>query len=114
MAVANKSTQTSANTKTANTSDAAINEQIDQLREDIAGISKLLAKRGSEDVIRFQDRTKANLQAVAEKATDVLGEANKEVGRAEARMMLEIRKKPLAAVGIAAGVGLLIGLMSRK
>lgn len=39
MAVANKSTQT---TKTDSTSDAAINEQIDQLRKDIAGISQIL------------------------------------------------------------------------
>ncbi|SNY91314.1 protein of unknown function [Cohaesibacter sp. ES.047] len=111
MAVANKSTQT---TKTDSTSDAAINEQIDQLRKDIAGISQILAKRGSEDVIRFQDRAKASALTAADKATEALTDANKELGRAEAKVMLEIRKKPLAAIGIAAGVGLLVGLMSRK
>ncbi|SFO14777.1 protein of unknown function [Cohaesibacter marisflavi] len=103
-----------ANNKSESTKDADLNKQIEELRSDIASITELLAKRGSEDVINLQDRARGAAKTAVEKAQEKLTDLNDDAGRAEARMMLEIRKKPLAAVGLAAGVGFLAALMVRK
>lgn len=101
--------------KTADTANSeALNEQIEQLRSDISNITDLLAKRGTQDVIQFQERAKLAAQSVSERTQEAVEALNDQAGRAEAKMMLEIRKKPLAAVGIAAGVGFLAALLVRK
>ena len=103
-----------ANNKSETAKEADLNKQIEELRSDIASITELLAKRGAEDVINLQDRARGVAKAAVEKAQDTLTVLNEDAGRAEARMMLEIRKKPLAAVGLAAGVGFLAALLVRK
>jgi len=100
--------------KTSSAKEVDLSKEIEQLRSDIEGITELLAKRGSEEVINFQDRARGAAQVAVEKAQEKLTDLNEDVGRAEARMMLEIRKKPLAAVGVAAGVGFLAALLVRK
>ncbi|TLP49294.1 DUF883 family protein [Cohaesibacter sp. CAU 1516] len=100
--------------KTNSAKEVDLSKEIEQLRSDIEGITDLLAKRGTEDVINLQDRARGAAKVAVEKAQDKLTDLNEDVGRAEARMMLEIRKKPLAAVGVAAGVGFLAALLVRK
>ena len=103
-----------ANNKSESTKDADLTKQIEELRSDIASITELLAKRGSEDVINLQERARGVAKSAVDKAQDKLTDLSEDAGRAEARMMLEIRKKPLAAVGLAAGVGFLAALLVRK
>ncbi|WP_114011271.1 glycine zipper domain-containing protein [Cohaesibacter intestini] len=100
--------------KTNSAKEVDLSKEIEQLRSDIEGITDLLAKHGTEDVINLQDRARGAAKVAVEKAQDKLTDLNEDVGRAEARMMLEIRKKPLAAVGVAAGVGFLAALLVRK
>nr|WP_319515933.1 hypothetical protein [uncultured Cohaesibacter sp.] len=103
-----------ANNKSESTKDADLNKQIEELRSDIKSITELLAKRGSEDVINLQDRARGVAKTAVDKAQEKLTGLNEDASRAEARAMLEIRKKPLAAVGLAAGVGFLAALLVRK
>nr|WP_321458272.1 hypothetical protein [uncultured Cohaesibacter sp.] len=103
-----------ANNKSETTVDADLNKQIEELRSDIASITDLLSKRGSDDVINLQERARGVAKTAVAKAQEKVSELSEDAGRAEARMMLEIRKKPLAAVGLAAGVGFLAALMVRK
>ena len=96
------------------TSPEALNAQIEQLRKDISGITELLTQRGTKDVIQIQDRAKSAAQNVTARTQEAIESLNDQAGQAEAKLMLEIRKKPLAAVGIAAGVGFLAALLTRS
>ena len=100
--------------KTNSTKEVDLGKEIEQLRSDIEGITELLSKRGTEEVINLQDRARGAAQVAVDKAQEKLTDINQDIGRAEAQLMLEIRKKPLAAIGVAAGVGFLAALLVRK
>nr|WP_321444706.1 hypothetical protein [uncultured Cohaesibacter sp.] len=109
-----ESVMATAANKTNSTKEVDLGKEIEQLRSDIEGITELLSKRGTEEVINLQDRARGAAQVAVEKAQEKLTDINQDFGRAEAQLMLEIRKKPLAAIGVAAGVGFLAALLVRK
>ena len=87
--------------------DAAGDKLMQELRDVVAAAEELLAATGSENAERLKeirDRTANALQGARERLEGAGDEVEERV-----------RKHPYAALGIAAGVGLIIGiLLSRK
>lgn len=88
-------TSSPANTKTA-ASDQDIGQQIEALRKDLAQLTATLSddvKRGVENAGQSINQAGRNAQKTATTA---------------------VIDHPMAAIGIAAGIGLLLGLIARK
>jgi ElaB/YqjD/DUF883 family membrane-anchored ribosome-binding protein len=87
--------------------DAAGDKLVNELREVVAAAEELLAAAGSENAERLKEiRTRA--EVALQGAREKLEGAGEEI---EDR----VRKHPYAALGIAAAVGLVVGiLLSRK
>jgi ElaB/YqjD/DUF883 family membrane-anchored ribosome-binding protein len=87
--------------------DAAGDKVMKELRDVVSAAEELLAAAGSENAERLKeirDRTATALQGARER----LEGAGEEIEE-------RVRKHPYAALGIAAGVGLIVGiLLSRK
>lgn len=89
-------------------------KQINDIRAEIADLSKVVGDVGSasasnikaqakEKLSRLSDLTEEEIRMLREKA-DVAGE----------KFVSGVRNQPLAAVGIAAGIGFVLALMLRK
>lgn len=96
--------------KNAETDTASMKEDVDLLKEDIAKLRKDLQSI-------FGDlKTYASAQAregVA-KGKELAEDAGDQIEAARDDLQERIREKPLAAVGIAFGAGLLLALLNRK
>lgn len=86
--------------------DAAGDKLMQELRDVVAAAEELLAAAtpSAERMREIRDRTEEALRGARER----LGDAGSEVED-------QVRRHPFAAVGIAAGIGLIVGLLlSRK
>ena len=88
--------------------------QISQIRDDITGLTKILADNGSSKIEQLSDHAKETAHRVAGRSQEALEALNKEAGQLEAQLMLQVRKKPLTAIGVAAGFGFLAAMLMRK
>ncbi len=88
----------------------AFEEQIAEMRKEIKSLTKNLSKQGSALSHSAHDTASELYDTVRERGAD----AAKVVTR-QARHVTETAKEnPLATVAIIAGIGLLIGLLSRR
>ncbi|KAA3508831.1 DUF883 family protein [Agrobacterium vitis] len=77
--------------------------QIEQLKQDVAALTSTLASVGS-----------ATLHQVSDKASDAISSARSSVSALEQDLEDKIRAKPLQSVAIAAGLGFIFALLSRR
>lgn len=82
---------------------ADVEEQFEKLRRDIAALTRTLGEFGSRKVDEAADRTAA-----------LAADARNRLKSVEGDFEDRIRANPLAAVGIAAGVGFLVALIARR
>ena len=94
-------------TKPENTA-ADIEAQLAAIRAEIAGLATLLAAFSQSNAQQTASATFADLNA---KAQAGLGDASAEVAQALATLADHARKNPLQSLGIAAGLGMLLGLL---
>lgn len=78
-------------------------DDIRQLRDDIAQLGEHLRELGGNSVNRAQQAAKDGVEQVCETAEDVQNE-----------LCEFVRAKPIAALAVAAGVGYLFALISRR
>lgn len=103
------------NGKNANPTPADLSDQIETLRNDLTGLTEIITEMGKAKVADVADSAKS-------KAADLRGRAaaQAEVAKDQAAELQSqahdfIRNQPATALGIAAGIGFLIGFMgSRK
>ncbi len=102
-----------------------IEAQLTKLTEDLSGLSKTIAGLGSQKAsdagaraVAMKDEIATQVAAlkntVAERSVATAGVAKDRFMTAEGEVEDRIRAHPLAAVGIAAGVGFLMALMAKK
>ncbi|BCH58175.1 DUF883 family protein [Agrobacterium vitis] len=77
--------------------------QIEQLKQDVASLTSTLASLGS-----------ATLHQVGDKASDAISSARSSVSALEQDLEDKIRAKPLQSVAVAAGLGFIFALLSRR
>ena len=98
------------NTKTATTLKAETENDYAALKDDIAMLRSDL-KNVMDDVGGL---AKVKAQAGVEKGKDIADKASGQFKETRADVETEIRKNPLAAVGIAFGAGLVLAMMRGK
>ncbi|SEA59425.1 DUF883 family protein [Rubrimonas cliftonensis] len=84
-----------------------LSREVDGLRRDVAAILSRLTAGAGESAGKLG----ADLGGVADEATRLADRKGRETRVAVERT---IRDNPLTALGVAAGVGLLVGLISRR
>ena len=91
-----------------------VEDRIDELRNEIAALTKTLASFGATKVDDYRaglDRLAADAIATSSKAFEA---ARSEAISLEEGLETQIRNRPLQAVGIAVGVGFLAALLTRR
>ncbi|MDQ0456309.1 DUF883 family protein [Rhizobium paknamense] len=88
--------------------------QIEQLKRDIAGLTKSLADLGSAKLNQAASKASQLKDDVAEASADALNSARGTVAAVERDLEDHIRQKPLQSIAIAAGLGFLLALISRR
>ena len=95
-------------------SELEMRQRIDDLKAEIAAISKTLSAIGGQKVDDYRDtmeRLASDAVAASLKAFD---SARSEAVSLEEGFERHVREHPLRAVGIEAGIGFLFALMSRR
>ncbi|ARE40211.1 hypothetical protein RGUI_2070 [Rhodovulum sp. P5] len=91
-----------------------LERQIQDLQADIAGISRTLSEMGAAKGEAFRngaERQAADLRARGEDALSALRDSGIDLGHQASDA---IREKPARAMGIAVGVGFLVGLLAGR
>lgn len=91
------------NGKGATATAADVEEQFERLRADIAALSQTLSDFGS-----------GKLEEIADRSAGLANDAKARLKTAEGDLEDRIRANPITSVGIAAGVGFLVALLTRR
>ncbi|CAN7479482.1 DUF883 family protein [Rhizobium sp. LjRoot98] len=112
--------------------DAPIEDQISEIRDEIASLAKLLSQRGadasrdvrsraseaSKDVRErahdARDQAEAGLQDLLENAEALFAELRSRYSVTEKQVRRTVRQHPVATLGAAAALGLLVASMIRR
>ena len=93
--------------ETAETEAAELQSNLAALRAEIASLAKIV----SETAENAENRAKATLKSLAVAGAEPLGEAKEKIDAWMGDAKGYAERKPVQALGIAAGVGVLIGLI---
>lgn len=88
----------------------ALEEQIAEMRKELKSITKSLSKHGHSLSEVAHDTASEFYETVRERGAD----AAKVVGNQTRHMRETAKENPVATIAIIAGIGLLIGLLSRR
>lgn len=91
-----------------------IEAQLEQIREDIALLAKLVTEVGANKAEDYKQRAKRATSEAAEASFSMLDSARDEVRSMERDLENKIRDKPLQSVAIAAGVGFITAFLARR
>lgn len=101
--------------------DAPIEDQINELRDEIASLAKLLSQRGadaSKDVRAkahdAREHAEAGLQDLIENGEQLFAELRDRFALTEKQVRHTVRDHPIATLGAAAALGLLIAALIRR
>ncbi|MDO1584281.1 DUF883 family protein [Rhizobium oryzicola] len=95
-------------------SQADIEQQLQQLREDIAALARSVAAAGTNTAEDLKQKARKTAADATDEAAHLLGAARSQAKSIERDLERQIRTNPLQAVAIAAGVGFLFALLSRR
>lgn len=93
---------------------ARLEAEMAELRAELSRLSATLSDIASHRYEAFRDRAAGVAEDVVRQGAALRDHAYSRAGEMEAEMERSIRERPIAAVAIAAGVGYLVGLISRS
>ncbi|MGR6433024.1 DUF883 family protein [Rhizobium sp. PAMB 3174] len=102
------------NAKTDYASAADIEEQLQKLSADVAALTKTMADFGNGKMDEAVKQARSLKDDMVERSAVVAADTKKRLVSAESDFEDQVRAHPLAAIGIAAGVGFLAALMSKR
>ncbi|MFN7008608.1 MAG: YqjD family protein [Allorhizobium sp.] len=91
-----------------------IQAELDNLRRDIAALTQTLASFGSGKIKEASNRAGQLGAEAADASAQYVESARSSIAAAEQDLEAHIRRKPLQSIAIAAGVGFLAALLSRR
>lgn len=89
-------------------------KQINEIRAEIAQLNKLVGSLGSATADNIKTQAKEKLSQLSDLTEEELKLLRAKADLAGEKFVTGVRKQPVAAVGIAAGVGFILALMLRK
>ncbi|SIQ12902.1 Membrane-anchored ribosome-binding protein, inhibits growth in stationary phase, ElaB/YqjD/DUF883 family [Rhizobium sp. RU35A] len=95
-------------------SQADIELQLQQLREDIAALAKAVAAAGTNKAEDLKAKARRASSEAIDASAHVMDAARAQAASIEQDLERQIRTKPLQSVAIAAGLGFLFALLSRR
>jgi ElaB/YqjD/DUF883 family membrane-anchored ribosome-binding protein len=95
-------------------SQADVERQLQQLREDIAALAKAVAAAGLNKADDLKSKAKRASNDAMDASAQMMDAARAQAMSMEKDLERQIRTKPLQAVAIAAGLGFLFALLSRR
>ncbi|WP_316013817.1 glycine zipper domain-containing protein [Roseobacter sp. HKCCA0434] len=99
-------------TTTKSTDDLA--KQVDALKADIAALTDTITKLGKEKATSAKEEVELRAQLLKQQGVDAANSAQDELTRLTGEAERAVRERPGAALAIAAGIGLVIGLLSGR
>jgi ElaB/YqjD/DUF883 family membrane-anchored ribosome-binding protein len=96
------------------TSTKDVEAQISQLREDIAALARSVSALGNEKANEVRGKAKRAASDAADASLQMVEDAKQQALSWERDLERHIRTKPLQSIGIAAGIGFLFALMTRR
>ena len=105
------------NTSTGSSASATskdIDSQLQQLRSDIASLAKTVAAVGNDKATEVKGRARRAASDAADASYQMVEAAKDQAVTWERDLERQIRMKPIQSVAIAAGVGFVFALLSRR
>lgn len=96
----------------ASTSD--IEAQLQQLREDIASLAKTVAAVGNDKANEVKGKARRAASDAADASLQAVEAARAQAASLERDLERQIKSNPIQAVAVAAGVGFLFALLTRR
>ncbi|MTI45245.1 ElaB/YqjD/DUF883 family membrane-anchored ribosome-binding protein [Roseibium hamelinense] len=97
-----------------NVSAEEIEANIRRIREDIAALAGTLKRYGAGKSDEYRARAAAAGDELHQKADEALSSLNEELGELEKELAVRVRRNPLQALGVAAGIGFLVALLVNR
>lgn len=91
-----------------------LQNEIDELKTELSRLSQTIGTIANRRYEDLRGRASAYADDFARQGAALRDQAYERAGAMEAEVERSIRERPLAAVAIAAGVGYLVGLISRS
>lgn len=95
-------------------SDLEMRQRIDDLKNEIASLSRTLSALGGQKVDDYKDSVEKLAAEAVNASMNAFDTVRSEAMSLEEGIERQIRDHPLRAIGIAAGVGFLFALLSRR
>lgn len=95
-------------------SQADIELQLQQLREDIAALARAVAAAGNTKADDLKSKARRASHEAMDASAQMMDAARAQAMSMEQDLERQIRTKPLQSVAIAAGLGFLFALLSRR
>ncbi|MDU9005798.1 DUF883 family protein [Sedimentitalea todarodis] len=89
-------------------------KQIETLQKDIGELTGLMAEMGKAQAARLSDEAEAKAQKLRDKGEGAATAAQEQMEDLQAQANEFIRTQPATALGIAAGLGFLFGLLMTR
>ena len=102
------------NSKTEGPSTADLDEQISQLRNDIGELARTMRGMGDAKAKDLKQRARGKADEISAASEDALAALTEQLEDIERQVGGKVRKNPIAALGIAAGVGFLVAMLARR
>lgn len=91
-----------------------IEKQLQQLREDISNLAKTVAAVGNEKASEVKGKARRAANDAADASLQMVEAARNQAVSLERDLERQIRTNPIQSIAIAAGVGFLFALMTRR
>lgn len=92
----------------------ALSDQLSVLRKDMSALTDLLGDMGERRKSAAVHRLREGADAVRDRAEEAADDARQKAGEIEDRLMSNIREQPHLSLGVAMGVGFLVGFLSGR
>lgn len=90
-----------------------LDEQMVRLRKDVETLTQTVSELAKSEVDGAKFAVKRRMVEFGDRGRDVLDNAEEKVRDVEAQAIEYVRTKPLQSMAIAAGVGVLVGFLTR-
>lgn len=92
----------------------SVEEQLEQLRSELAALGSLIQKTGSAKGRKLKAQTEESFEELLESSEELFNELRDGYMRGTRELKRTVRRHPLATIGAAAAFGLVLALLARR